>query len=470
MATTQVNVNKANQFSRGSIDTSSITTEAFKNIKDMHARTKDAQANDHVTEITAKINNPLLDGERTSQIKLHSVFDKTPNHAVKVKAVTNQDGKEHTYFHSLSIDAQVTDFLHTCELRCPFNWDLMEYWEPIRQSCAIYGTNQGDYKLLFVGRVRELIQDGYELSITFQNYGWKFKQDVSQSYAKDNVLNKNGYQIMLLMFAALKIDSYSISEAAKTRLKQVGMDEDGNLVVNGEEIEEMPDLLERLKESDPSKYVSKQTLNQKLLESQLFNIENINYTLKYEEKTPVMQKIDSQGGNGSFSAGKSIYGDRAWGSASGGGGGGSGGSSGGGGGSGSRNCNAPSRVCSNVQNNGMNAALQTVYLFQRDCTNNLPSSQIATYASQHPSFYNSQVKPCLNTMAKYTIRKDKRNGASEILGSANYRAGLSGASQYVQKQVNNAARTIGSVVTGAYNALVSGIQNVGKTIASWFGW
>lgn len=470
MVTTQPTIAKDAATQRASIDTSPTTVEAFNRINQIEKKRNVIEV-DNVTKAAYDNIRKMQEQVTKSGENFKKGFEYSPLHKVKVKVVTNQDGKEHTYFHSMSIDAQVTDFLHTCELRCPFHWDLMEYWEPIRQSCVVYGANQGDYKILFIGRVRELIQDGYELSITLQNYGWKFKQDVSQSYADDNVINKNGYQIMCAMFEALKIDSYVISESAKLRLKQVGIDEDGNLVANGEEIEEMPDLLERLKSSDPSKLVSKQTLESKLLEGQLKNIENINYTLKYEEKTPVMQKIESGGDYGGFSAGKSIYGEgRQWG-----GGGGSGGVGGSGsGGSGGRGCKAPNRPCSIVQNNGMNAAMQEVFLFNRDCTNNLPTSSVVNYARSYSSFYNSQVKPCLNTIAKHAARKDGRNGASEILNAANGVATVHSVAGNVARTVTNAWNSFSNWAMSGLNAIGNTIHSVStgivNTVKGWFGW
>lgn len=238
--------------------------------------------------------------------------DYSPVHKVKVKVVTNQDGQEHTYFHSFSLDAQITDFMHTCELRCPFNWDLMEYWEPIRQSCVVYGANQGDYKVLFIGRVRELVQDGYELSIVLQNFGWKFKQDVPQELAEQHMLNHHAYDIMAVIFNALKIEDVIISESAKQRLKQVGLDLDGNLVTNGEVIDEMPDLFERLKASNPAELVNQDVLTRKLGERFVSNIDDINYTLKYEEARESIKNIVSLGDTG-FSPGSQIY-SQGWGS------------------------------------------------------------------------------------------------------------------------------------------------------------
>lgn len=387
--------------------------------------------------------------------KLHH----SPVHKVKIKAWTQDDDQTHTYFHSLSIDVQVEDFMGTAELKCPYDSDLMEYWEPIRQTVVIYGANKGDYKILFIGRVREVKQDGYELVITFQNYGWKFKQLVTQSYANDNVLNKDGYTIMRLMFEALKIDSYVISESAKNRLKEVGINEDGNLTINGEEIEEMPDLIERLKKSNPSKLVNKNTLNSKLKEKYLHNIKDINYTLKYEEPTPVMKEIASQG---NYSGGNTIY-KNPYGSASGGGGSGvneqalqaaqkRGG------------CTAPnvSTYCPNVPGD-THSAITEIYLYHRGCTNNYDHawSVIMGYAKNHPQTYSSRIKPCLSTLSKYT--RGGGNAASHIISNADNVAFSSG----TQKAVSNAVSTATSTVQSWGQQAAQTLSNVGNTISNY---
>lgn len=356
----------------------------------------------------------------------------SPNFKVKVKAWTQDDKKTHKYFHSLSIDVNVEDFMGTAELKCPYDSDLMEYWEPIRQTVVIYGANKGDYKILFIGRVRELKQDGYELVITFQNYGWKFKQLVTQSYANDNVLNKDGLTIMKLMFEALKIDSYVISKSAEMRLKQVGINSDGNLTLNGAEIEEMPDLIERLKESDPSKLVNKDTLKNKLKESELHNIKNINYTLKYEKPTPVMQKI---AGQGDFSAGNTVYAN-PYASASGGGSGTGTGSDGNAYIGGTGCSTTVSSFCSQCSDSTLQAGLLTVWMFNRDCVNSYSDaySSIVGFARAHPATYSSQAAPCLATMSQYTKRADGQNAASVILSAAGTTATISGGIQYVAKE------------------------------------
>lgn len=418
-------------------------------------------------QVTVNAFNVLRNKENYDKNFILGLDDKlgsSPVHKVKVKAWTQDDDQTHTYFHSLSIDVQVEDFMGTAELKCPYDSDLMEYWEPIRQTVVIYGANKGDYKILFIGRVREVKQDGYELVITFQNYGWKFKQLVTQSYANDNVLNKDGYTIMKLMFEALKIDSYVISESAKNRLKEVGINEDGNLTVNGEEIEEMPDLIERLKKSDPSKLLSKDTLNDKLREKYLHNIKDINYTLKYEEPTPVMKEIASEG---NYSSGSNIY-SNPYASASAGGGGGADlagttddinnkAKSGG--------CNPPnvSTYCPNVPSDVYNA-ITTVWMYHRKCTNTYSGAQtaIVNYARNHPQTYTSKIKPCLQTMSKYN--KASVNAANAIINAADTTATISGTTKAASNYVSTAVKTTTSTVTKTVNNVYKGVVNAGQTI------
>lgn len=389
----------------------------------------------------------------------------SPNKVVRVKVYTPQDKQEHKYFHSLSIDKQVEDFMGTAELRCPYDSDLMEYWEPVRNYCAIYGTNksEADYKILFIGRVREIKQEGYELVIVFQDYGWKFKQTISQSYANDNVLNKNGYKIMKLMFEALKIDSWVISESARNRLKQVGINSDGNLTVNKQEIEEMPDLLKRLKASDPSKFKHKYTVENKLKESKLKNIKNINYTLKYEKPTKIMKNIDSEGGG--FTGGNTIYSNpyssaasaasNALGSI------GSVGSALGGAGSAfsAAASKAPSDLCSQISNSSVREAMKVIWAYNRGYTNSYSSAYntIVNFATNSPKTYSSGgAQACLNTLQKYCPRRGGDNAAAATKSAADAAAQRSGAVKFV----NNAASSVVKKATGTYNWAVKTGGNI----------
>lgn len=358
-----------------------------------------------------------IDSKRSKQIDpiLGTETIKNTPFSTRVKVVTPFDEKTHTYFHSMSIDTDIADFMGTAELRCPYDKDLMSYWEPARAYCVIYGTNRGDYKVLFIGRVREVNQQGYEIVISLQNYGWKFKQLITQSYAKDNILNKDGYTIMKLIFQALKIDSWVISPTAKYRLQQVGIDEDGNVTLNKKKVEKMPNLINRLKKTNPKWAINKYTAYNKIKESEVHNVKNINYTLKYEKPTKIMKQTAKQN---NYTAGKDIYGTN-YGSRSNSGGSG-GGSSGSGKKKSSNTTRPPNWVCASVSSSSINSAMRVVWAFNRGNTNSYQSALDFTlsYARDNPSMYKSQISPCLDTMAKWCTRADKVNAASIIKSRA----------------------------------------------------
>lgn len=227
----------------------------------------------------------------------------------QVYVYTPLDNQQHRYWTSMNIDVQVQDFMATCELHAPYDSDLMAYWQPIAQFCIVYGSNQGPAKVLFVGRVREVKQDGYECVITLQNYGWKFQQDAPAKFVEDNVKNKDGLTIIKNIFEVLKISGYTISENAAKRLKEVGINNDGNLTLNGKEVEEMPDLLKRLKsldKADMTKIMGKQVITEKEKEEQLNwkDIYRLNYTLRYSEPTATMTQLND---SSNYKAGSNVY-------------------------------------------------------------------------------------------------------------------------------------------------------------------
>ena len=227
----------------------------------------------------------------------------------QVYVYTPLDNQEHKYWTSMNIDVQVQDFMGTCELHAPYDSDLMAYWQPIAQFCIVYGSNNGPAKVLFVGRVREVKQDGYECVVTLQNYGWKFQQDAPAKFVQDNVTNKDGLTIIKNIFEVLRITGYTISENAAKRLKEVGINEDGNLTLNGEEVTEMPDLLERLKKldkSDMTKIMGKNVITEKTKEDVINwkDVYNLNYTLRYSEPTAVMTKLNN---SSNYKAGNTVY-------------------------------------------------------------------------------------------------------------------------------------------------------------------
>lgn len=419
--------------------------------------------------VTVKAYEVISSKQQTGKIP---DINKNYNHQVVVYVYTPEDSQTHRYFHSLSIDKQVEDFMGTCELKCKYDSDLMKYWEPIRNYCVVYGSNHGtdNVKILFIGRVREVKQEGYELVITLQDYAWKFKQMVTQSYANDNVVGKDGYTIMKLIFAALKIDSWVISPSAKNRLKQVGIDSDGNVTLNKKKVEQMPDLLKRLKSSNPNKAINKWTVYNKVKESELHNIKNINYTLKYEKPTPVMKKIASQGAKG-YAPGKSMYGTN-YGSQS------SNNSSGGGSSnsqSSSGGRNPPNWVCASVKSSSINTAMQSIWKFNRGYTGDYSwaRQQIINYAKNSPTTgYPQQAVPCLNTLAKYCTRKDGINAAKltkqyadSAANAAKIRSSVGNAVNQTIKGATNAYNQAKAAVGHAVNTIVGGV----KTVLSWFG-
>lgn len=274
-------------------------------------------------------NNPLVDTSETTAEAYVALKNKgflSPNNThvlgetdtkwytspvmkAEVYVYTPLDNQQHRYWTSMNIDVQVQDFMGTCELHAPYDSDLMAYWQPIAQFCIVYGSNNGPAKVLFVGRVREVKQDGYECVVTLQNYGWKFQQDAPAQFVEDNVTNKDGLTIIKNIFEVLKITGYTISENAAKRLKEVGINSDGNLTLNGEEVEEMPDLLDRLKaldKADMTQIMGKQVITEKAKEDELnwSDIYNLNYTLRYSEPTATMTQLND---SSNYSAGNTVY-------------------------------------------------------------------------------------------------------------------------------------------------------------------
>lgn len=285
MTTTKDNPNITND---PIVDTSKTTTDAY---------------------IALKNKGFLQDNNNRTLGKDDTKWYSSPVMKSQVYVYTPLDDQQHKYWTSMNIDVQVQDFMGTCELHAPYDSDLMAYWQPIAQFCIVYGSNNGPAQILFVGRVREVKQDGYECVVTLQNYGWKFQQDAPAKFVEDNVTNKDGLTIIKNIFEVLKIDGYTISENAAKRLKEVGINSDGNLTLNGEEIDEMPDLLDRLKDlkkSDMTKIMGKDVITEKAKEDQInwSDVYNLNYTLKYSEPTATMTQLND---SSNYSAGNTVY-------------------------------------------------------------------------------------------------------------------------------------------------------------------
>ena len=136
-----------------------------------------------------------------------------------------------------------------------------------------------------------------------------------------------------------------------------------------------------------------------------YNIDDINYTLKYEEDSEELKEISSRGtGLGNQiapSQGKIIvniapgtFVDEG-------------------------ECIAPEKLFANVKSSEMIDALKKIYLFNHDCLLAYPNTSVLSYALENPELYNSQIKPVLNQIANVSKRKDRRNGGKEIMARIN---------------------------------------------------
>lgn len=220
-----------------------------------------------------------------------------------------EDAKEHTYFTDFSIDKDVDNYLHTCELRSPYHPDLESYWIPGVSIVEVFGGNDRATDLLFQGRVREVNQEGYEFVMIAQNEGWKLNQFLDKQLATDGVIGKDGETIIKMLLAALKITNYTIEPGAAAQLRLVSYDEDGNLKRGGEDIEQIPNLASRIAKMDVSKISKKSSIAIELAEDKRGNIKDINAALKYREFTPTMKKVATDAGySGASGSGTSTTG------------------------------------------------------------------------------------------------------------------------------------------------------------------
>ena len=199
----------------------------------------------------------------------------------------------------------------------------------------------------------------------------------------------------------------------------------------------MPNLLNRLKKSNPNVAINKWTVYNKFKESKEGNIKNINYTLRYEKPTPQMKKISSKGS--SYSPGKSVYGTNYGSSSKGSGsaGGGASNSKGKNNVSASGNPRPPTDLCSSINNEQVISAMKLVWSYNRGYANSYSSAQnvIVNYAQNSPATYSARAAPCLATLSKYCSRKDGINAASRIKADADHRAMWSGAQKRVTNEV-----------------------------------
>lgn len=221
-------------------------------------------------------------------------IDLTKSRSVPVNLKTNIrvysviDKEYHEYFTEFTYDADDTEYMHTGELTAPYSNDLMGYWAPISTECIIYGSNDNNEKIIFVGRSRGIKQQGYSCVVSLQGFGWKFQEVISAELAQE-LTGLSCDVVLEIILELLKIPSYTMDEKTKFFLQQYALNDNGEVVKGTEKAERIPDLLDRIGSYSP--LMNKQTISEKLKESKSGNIKDINYTLQYTSPTPVMKKL-----------------------------------------------------------------------------------------------------------------------------------------------------------------------------------
>lgn len=174
---------------------------------------------------------------------------------------TFPDGLLHRYFTSLQIDADKNDITSTAVLTCPYDKQIMAYWQPGYMSCRIYGGII-DREILFSGRVREVDQTGYEIQITIENIGWKLKQLVNPTIVR-GLVGEPVETVVKKLLSILRI-KYHVNLSGISNLDQYTLDDGGSVKYKDKQVESIPELttvIKNLDEFDINKLVAKTTTN-----------------------------------------------------------------------------------------------------------------------------------------------------------------------------------------------------------------
>ena len=174
---------------------------------------------------------------------------------------TFPDGLLHRYFTSLQIDADKNDIAATAVLTCPYDAQLMAYWQPGYMSCKIYGGII-DRETIFSGRVREVNQTGYEIQITIENIGWKLKQLVNPVIVR-GLVGEPVEKVVETLLSVLRI-KYHINLSGISNLDQYTLDDGGSIKYKDKQVESIPeltDVIKNLDEWDINKLTAKTTTN-----------------------------------------------------------------------------------------------------------------------------------------------------------------------------------------------------------------
>ena len=175
---------------------------------------------------------------------------------------TFHDKQRHRYLESITIDCDKTDILGTCQISFPYDQKLMEYWIPGKTTFAVVGGTF-DRETLFVGRVAEVNQVGEQIEMVGHNIGWKFKSYMSTSF--QNSLQKMSVKnAVKLIFKKLGFTNgrYHIDLRGIPNLKKYKLDENCSVVKDGEQVENVPELTEvvkNLKSYNIDEYIAKKS-------------------------------------------------------------------------------------------------------------------------------------------------------------------------------------------------------------------
>lgn len=174
---------------------------------------------------------------------------------------TFPDGLLHRYFTSVQIDADKNDITSTAVLTCPYDEQIMAYWQPGYMSCRIYGGII-DREVLFSGRVREVNQTGYEIQISIENIGWKLKQLVSPTIVR-GLVGQPVEKVVKTLLSVLRI-KYHVNLSGISNLNQYTLDDGGSVKYKDKQVESIPDLTKVIKNLDEweiNKLTAKTTTN-----------------------------------------------------------------------------------------------------------------------------------------------------------------------------------------------------------------
>lgn len=161
------------------------------------------------------------------------------------------DSQLHNYFTSIDIEKDIDDCMGTATLKCPYDHNLYSYWRPIRHAIGIKGGTY-DSEWLFIGRVRSTKRSGYELEIKCQDEGWKLKQQCPDDILKKWKDGESSADTIIREICDIVGLKYIIMQDKDSIIDRTKYDTDGNVVRDGNKVEQAPDpvtLLKRIQTS-----------------------------------------------------------------------------------------------------------------------------------------------------------------------------------------------------------------------------